>query len=99
RTPGGEILQYHSTWDATALPTDSVQFRTFDVAENPQILFVIMIAASYMISRVQDSAYHRYREAHPAVYRPALHLGNMHHRYGLVATAVLILFYFVPTAT
>ena len=99
RTPGGEILQYHSTWDATALPADSVQFRTFDVTENPQILFVVMIAASYMISRLQDSAYHRYREAHPAVYRPALHRGKWLHRLGLIAIVVLILFYFVPTAT
>jgi len=81
------------------LPADSVQFRTFDVTENPQILFVVMIAASYMISRLQDSAYHRYREAHPAVYRPALHRGKWLHRLGLVAIAVLILFYFVPTAT
>src|SRR5438552_17432744 len=58
-----------------------------------------MIAASYMISRLQDSAYHRYREAHPAVYRPALHRAKWLHRLGLVAIAVLILFYFVPTAT
>src|SRR5207245_8614635 len=47
RTPGGEILQYHSTWDATALPADSVQFRTFDVTANPTLLLAVMLSAPY----------------------------------------------------
>src|SRR5207245_9841625 len=64
-----------------------------------QTLFVGLIAASILISRLHDSAYHRAREAHPAVYRPALHRGKWLHRLGLVAIVVLILFYFVPTAT
>src|SRR2546426_1037023 len=97
RTPGGEILQYRSTWDSTAMPSDSIRFSTLDFTENPQVLFVVMIAASYMISRFQDSAYARYREAHPAAYRPALHRSKWLHRLGLIGTAILILFYFVPT--
>ncbi len=99
RTPGGEILQYRSTWDGTSLPADTIQFRTFDVTENPQILFVVMIAASYAISRLQESAYDGYREAHPAAYRPAVHRAKWLHRLGLLGIAVLILFYFVPTVT
>ncbi len=98
RTPGGEILSYTSTWDAGNLPADSIRFRTFDVTENPQILFGIMLVASYAISRLQDGAYDRYREAHPSVYRPAVHKVKWLHNLGRVAIGVLILFYFVPTA-
>ncbi len=98
RTPGGEILWYTSGWDAAALPADSIRFRTFDVTENPQILFGIMLVASYAISRLQDGAYDRYREAHPSVYRPAVHKVKWLHNLGRVAIGVLILFYFVPTA-
>ncbi len=98
RTPGGEILSYTSTWDAGSLPADSIRFRTFDVTENPQILFGIMLVASYAISRLQDGAYDRYREAHPSVYRPAVHKVKWLHNLGRVAIGVLILFYFVPTA-
>ena len=99
RTPGGEILFYGSTWDASAIPDDTIRFRTFDVTENPQILFGIMLVASYVISHLQDSAYDRYREAHPAVYRPAIRKAKWLHNLGRAAVAVLILFYFVPTAT
>ena len=99
RTPGGDILMYGSTWDTSALPPDAMRFRTFDLTENPQILFGIMIAATYAISRLQESAYERYREARPSVYRPAVHKAKWLHRLGKVAMAVLVLFYFVPTAT
>ncbi|TLZ71012.1 MAG: DUF835 domain-containing protein [Methanobacteriota archaeon] len=98
RTPGGEILYYSSTWDTTALPADSIRFRTFDVTENPQVLFAVMLVASYAISLLQEGAYDRYREAHPSVYRPAVHRVKWLHNLGRVAIGVLVLFYFVPTA-
>jgi ribosomal protein S27E len=99
RTPGGDILVYGSTWDTSALPPDRMHFQTFDVTENPQILFGVMLVATYAISRLQDSAYDRFREAHPSVYRPAVHKAKWLHRVGKAAMAVLVLFYFVPTAT
>ena len=98
RTPGGEILTYGATWDASAAPGDAIYFRTFEIPENPQILFGIMIAATYAISRLQEDAYEQYREAHPSVYRPGVHRSKWLHRAGKVAMGVLILFYFVPTA-
>ncbi len=98
RTPGGEILYYSCAWATTALPADSIRFRTFDVTENPQVLFVVMLVAAYAISYLQDGAYDRYREAHPSVYRPAVHKVKWLHNLGRVAIGVLILFYFVPTA-
>lgn len=98
RTPGGELLTYNSAWNASSLPGDAIHFRTFQVTENPQILFGIMLASAYAISRLQESAYERYREAHPSVYRPALLRSKWLHRAGKVAMGVLILFYFIPTA-
>ncbi|HEX9340022.1 MAG TPA: DUF835 domain-containing protein [Thermoplasmata archaeon] len=98
RTPGGEILYYTSAWDASAPAPDSIRFRTLDLTENPQVLFGVMLVASHAISRLQNGAYHRYRESHPSVFRPAVHRVKWLHNIGRVAIGVLILFYFVPTA-
>jgi hypothetical protein len=97
RTPGGELLTYSASWGPSGPPADTVRFRTFDALENPQILFGVMIAACYAISRFQESAYEAFREAHPPVYRPLLHRAKWLHRVGLVASGLLVLFYFVPT--
>src|SRR2546427_1485681 len=58
-----------------------------------------MLVASYAISRVQHGAYLRYRESHPAAYRLAVHEAKWLHRLGALAVALLVLVYFVPTAT
>jgi hypothetical protein len=97
RTPGGELLTYSASWGPSGPPGDTIRFRTFDALENPQILFGVMIAACYAISRFQESAYEAFREAHPPVYRPLLHRAKWLHRVGLVASGLLVLFYFVPT--
>jgi hypothetical protein len=97
RTPGGELMTYSASWGPSGPPGDTIRFRTFDGFENPQILFGVMIAACYAISRFQESAYEAFREAHPPVYRPLLHRAKWLHRIGLVASGLLILFYFVPT--
>jgi hypothetical protein len=98
RTPGGEILFDSLGWDTSAAPTDGIRFETFNAAENPQILFAVMIVACYLIARFQDMAWDAYREAHPALYRPALHPAKWIHWLGRAAILLLILFYFVPTA-
>jgi len=98
RTPGGELLAYGATWDSSNLPSDTIYFRTFDPPENPQILFGAMLVACYAISRLQEGAYQRFRDSHPAEYRPAVYRSKWLHRSGKVAIGILILFYFVPTA-
>ena len=75
-----------------------MRYQGFDVMENPQVLFAVMIVACYGISHLQDSAYDAYREAHPSVYRPAVRKAKWLHHIGRVALVVLILLYFVPTA-
>ncbi len=98
RTPGGEILFYSGPFDTASPPSDSVRFASFDALENPQVLFVIMIVAAYVISRFQEKAYDDYREVHPSVYRPAVHRVKWLHWLGRIAIGLLILFYFIPTA-
>jgi hypothetical protein len=98
RTPGGEILWYSSAFDTARLAPDTVRYAAFDVMENPQVLFVLLCVAAYLISRLQERAYDDYREAHPSVYRPAVHKVKWLHWTGRVAILVLILLYFVPTA-
>lgn len=98
RTPGGELLLYGATWSGSPPASDTIRFRTFDVAENPQALFGVMVIASTVISRMQESAFESYRAIQPAEERPALHRTKWLHRSGKVAMALLLLFYFIPTA-
>ncbi len=98
RTPGGEILFYSDAFTTSSPSPDAVRYEGFDVMENPQVLFVVMVLGSYFISRLQDSAYEAYREAHPSAFRPALHKAKWLHWLGRIAIALLLLFYFVPTA-
>ena len=99
RTPGGEILSYTSTRNASSIPNDTIRYAAFDIFDNPQVLFAVMLVASYAISRFQHGAYLRYRASHSAAYRPAVHKAKWLHRLGALAMALLVLFYFVPTAT
>src|SRR3989449_10068265 len=85
RTPGGELLSYGATWDPSNLPSDTIYFRTFDPPENPQILFGAMLVACYAISRLQEGAYQRFRDSHPAEYRPAVYRSKWLHRSGKLA--------------
>ena len=99
RTPGGEILFYSSTQNGSAIPNETIRYAAFDFLENPQVLFAVMLVGAYAISRLQHDAYFRYRESHPATYRLAVHKAKWLHRLGGLAIALLVLFYFVPTAT
>ena len=99
RTPGGEVLLYTSSRNASAIPSETIRYASFDVLENPQILFAVMIVGAYAISRQQHDAYRRYRESYPAAYRLAVHKAKWLHRLGALAIGLLILAYFVPTAT
>ena len=96
RTPGGEILYYSSTWQGS-VPPDVVRFETFNVLENPQVLFAVMVVAAYLISRLQGRAYDAYREAYPSVYRAVARKAKSLHRLGIASILFLILCYFVPT--
>src|SRR5256885_41823 len=99
RTPGAEVLVYGSTRNSSSIPNETIRYAAFDVFENPQVLFAVMLVASYAISRLQHGAYMRYRESHAAAYRLAVLKAKWLHRLGGLAMALLVLFYFIPTAT
>ncbi len=98
RTPGGEILFYGAAWQTSAPPSDQVRYQSFSPLENPQILFAVMLASAYAVSRSQEAAYLRYRNLHPAAYRSAVPKARKLHALGKVTIAVLVLLYFLPTA-
>ncbi|MGQ0797972.1 MAG: hypothetical protein ACT4OI_08955 [Methanobacteriota archaeon] len=98
RTPGGEIAWYGATWATAAPPPDTVRFQTFNALENPQALFVLMIVATYTISRSQEVAWDRFRDAHAAPMRAGLERTRWLHITGKAVMAALILLYFLPTA-
>ncbi len=98
RTPGGEILLYTSGWANDSRPPDYLRFAIFNALENPQVLFVVMVAGAYFISRLQELAYDAYREAHPGVFRPAVRKVKWLHWLGRATIVLLVLFYFIPTA-
>lgn len=98
RTPAGEILWYSTAFDTATPSADTVRYAAFDALENPQVLFAVMCIAAYVISRMQELAYDNYRQAHPSVYRPAVHKVAWLHWAGRISILVLILFYFLPTA-
>ena len=99
RTPGGEILLYGSSRNTSAFPSETIRYASFDALENPQILFAVMLVGAYAISRQQHDAFVRYRESYPATYRLAVHRAKWLHRLGAISIGLLVLFYFVPTAT
>jgi hypothetical protein len=98
RTPGGEILWYGATWPTASPPSDTIRFQTFQVVENPQILFVVMLVAAYAISRSQESAFDRYEAAYPEGRRAALERIRWIHWLGKISMVLIVLLYFIPSA-
>src|SRR5207245_1819440 len=90
---------YSSSRNTSAFPSETIRYASFDAVENPQILFAVMLVGAYAISRQQHDAYVRYRQSYPATYRLAVHKAKWLHRLGAISIGLLVLFYFVPTAT
>ncbi len=97
RTPVGEVLIYNAASDVDALPPDTTTFRGFLWYENPQFLFIVLLAAGYAIGRFQDRAYGSYRGRHPREYRAAAGRTRWVHWLGRAAIIALVIFYFFPT--
>jgi len=57
RTPAGVIGLYSNTFDASAVPGDTVRFQSFDFFENQQILFGLVIVAAWLQSYFMDKFY------------------------------------------
>jgi len=98
RTPVGEVMFYNAQYDAGALPPDTAKYATFDVEENPQILFVLLVIAVWLIGFFQDRAYDSYRTSHPAAMRATARKVRWLHWVGRIVIILLIVFYFLPTA-
>ena len=97
RTPAGEIMFYNARYVAGAAPRDQVRFASFDFLENPQILFVILVVAAWLIGMFQGRFYERFRIDHPAKMRAGVAKTKWLHWIGKIVILLLVLFYFFPT--
>jgi len=98
RTPVGEVLFYNAVYEAGALPPDTARYATFDFVENPQVLFVLLILAVWLIGFFQDRAYDAYRTRHPATMRAGARKVRWLRWTGRIVIILLFVFYFFPTA-
>ncbi|MEK6851723.1 MAG: hypothetical protein AABY30_04205, partial [Candidatus Thermoplasmatota archaeon] len=97
RTPVGVVQYYYGTYEADAIPRDSARYATFDVIENAQILFVLLVVCAWLLGLFQDKAWERYRQMHPVVLRPSAVKTKWLHWLGRVLILLFVLFYFFPT--
>src|SRR3989442_11287158 len=51
-TSSCDILVFSSKRHASSIPNETIRYAAFDVFENPQVLFAVMLVASYPILRV-----------------------------------------------
>jgi hypothetical protein len=97
RTPAGEIMFYNARYLAGDAPRDQVRFATFDFLENPQILFVVLVVAAWLIGMFQGRFYERFRIDHPAKLRAGAAKTKWLHWTGKIVILLLVLLYFFPT--
>ena len=97
RTPAGEIMFYNARYTAGNAPSDQARFATFDFLENPQILFVLLVVAAWLIGLFQSRFYERFRIDHPAKMRAGVEKTKWLHWTGRIVILLLVLFYFFPT--
>ncbi len=97
RTPVGEILYYNAKYTAGSLPQDTARYATFDFVENPQVLFVLLAVAAWLIGLLQDKRYESYRRKHPGSLRSGATKVRWLHWSGRIVVLLLVLFYFFPT--
>ncbi|TLZ53076.1 MAG: hypothetical protein E6K18_01190, partial [Methanobacteriota archaeon] len=98
RTPVGEIQFYDAVYDTSGVPVDSARYVTFNFIENPQVLFVLLVVAAWLIGFFHDRAYDSYRRRHPAAMRASARKIRWLNWVGRIVLLVLVIFYFFPTA-
>jgi len=97
RTPAGEVLIYSASYGTTTPPEAFARIRGFDLLENPQFLFIVLIAAAYSISASRRRSFTARRQRHwERTWTEAVeHRGLRWAARGLVF--LLILLYLVPS--
>lgn len=97
RTPGGELLFYSATFNDSIDDLDRAAFSTFDFPENPQILFVGIIASAYFTSKLQSSIYEGFRDDPAFASLGKIRRVRWIHWLSRVFILSIIIFYFLPS--
>ncbi|HEV8594326.1 MAG TPA: DUF835 domain-containing protein, partial [Thermoplasmata archaeon] len=97
RTPVGEVLYYNALYDTGDVPRDTARYATFDFIENPQVLFILMAVAVWLIGLLQDKSYEGFRRKHPGSFRATATRVKWLHWSARIVMLLLVLLYFFPT--
>ena len=96
RTPAGVVGLYSNTFDAGAVPSDSVRFQQFDFLENQQVLFALVIVCAYLQSWFHDKFYLESKAKFPIRQRASATRIPWLLWTGRLVILFMILWYFFP---
>jgi len=83
--------------DRNGPPTDQARYSAFDVIENPQILFVLLVVVAWVMGLLHDKTWERYRMKHPQALRPTAVRIKWLQWVARIVLLLLVVFYFFPT--
>ncbi|MGM0510350.1 MAG: DUF835 domain-containing protein [Thermoplasmatota archaeon] len=96
RTPAGEVLYYSTEYQDKDTPQATILWDNLQIFENPQILFVFVVIASYFISLFPKKHFREYRDEYPIRYQSRAEKNRMVHLLKGVFVVALFLLYFFP---
>ncbi len=96
RTPAGEVVSYSIEIQSGQAPEETIMHSNFDILENPQILFVIVVIFGYLSVAFPTHFYLTYRNAYPKRYRMEAQKIRWLQWTGRIFLILLLIFYFIP---
>lgn len=96
RTPAGEMFSYSIEVQSGGTPKETILHSSFDVLENPQILFIIVVIFGYLSVAFPTHFYLVHRNSYPRRYRMEAQKIKWLHWTGRIFLIILLLFYFIP---
>lgn len=99
RTPMGSIMWYSLTADiggTTPPPNDTMTYEAFNVLENPQVIFVVLMIGCIFVLRIPAKRFEKYRLQHPKKFRKSARPLPTVRAFSWAMVALLCVFYLVP---
>jgi predicted RNA-binding Zn-ribbon protein involved in translation (DUF1610 family) len=96
RTPAGEMFSYSVDVENGMAPKETIWHSSFNVIENPQILFIAIAIFGYLTVAFPTHYFLEYRNAYPKRYRLEARKIKWIHWTGRIFLLLLLIFYFFP---
>ncbi|MFO8109564.1 MAG: DUF835 domain-containing protein [Thermoplasmata archaeon] len=97
RTPAGNILRYSVEYQGYDEPTATIKWKQFNMLENPQILFVIAMVASYLTVKIPMWEFKKYRNVFHPSRRSRAKKDKLTHLSARIMSVMIIVFYLFPS--